>query len=229
MVMKLGTSFVELVTEDVSFRGVFAFTDEPVKVGQLVPIELWLPPKGTSFAVSAKVVHDVHRRRLSGVGLEFYAVGRSQQILWDNFIEGLRRDFPAIAGRASRIARASRFDPLRKRDASQVAVLRIEVQTALDLQIIYQRDVPKGGLFVLTDEELEPGDYVGLQLIHPNTDDVFELAGVVARHVVQQGIRGLGIDFVDLDEERVARLHDFVHDGLADLFDDESIDLQHSS
>lgn len=225
MLMKSGGLFVELSTEDVSFRGVFAYTDEPLHVGQLISVELWLPPKGESLKVQAKVVHEVERRSQPGVGLEFFAISRDQQARWDGFITRLRDDFPTIAGRASRLARASRFDPIRKRQPDHAAVFRIEVRTALDLQNIFTRDVAKGGLFVLTDEVIDLDTPVGLQLIHPNTEDVFELSGVVRRHVEQHGIRGLGIDFVGLDEERRDRFRDFVYDGIAELFDEESIDV----
>jgi len=229
ILIKVGGLFVELSTEDVSFRGVFAYTDEALHIGQLISLELWLPPKGESLKVQAKIVHEVERRHQPGIGLEFFAVGRDEETRWDAFITRLRDDFPTIAGRASRLARASRFDPIRKREARHTAVFRVEMQTALDLQNIYNRDVAKGGLFVLTDEVVDLETAVGLQLIHPNTEDVFELSGIVRRQVEQHGIRGLGIDFVGLDQERRERLHDFVYDGIADLFDEESIAEPHTT
>lgn len=220
ILLRIGQRTVEEVTEDVSHSGVFVSTDLEIRPGQLVHVSIVLPPRGASLTAPAMLVRSGAGK---GVGLSFYGVGRQEQDIWDHFIAYLR-SLPAISGRATRLAVGSRFEPVVARNQAHEAVLRVEVRTVEDLLQIYERDVARGSLFVLTDEAFDVGTPIGLQLLHPNTGDVFEVSGVVTRHVSEHGISGLALDFFGLNAERKQRLYEFIYDGIADLFDEDSVD-----
>jgi hypothetical protein len=98
-------------------------------------------------------------------------------------------------------------------------VVRVYFATVADLRGVSRRDT----FFIRTDERVKVGDELGLQLAHPDSEDIFEASCFVGRVVDQHGIRGIDVELLDLDEERRMRLRDFVDDGLEALFDEESI------
>jgi Tfp pilus assembly protein PilZ len=215
---------VSLVTEDVSRGGVFLRTEATLSPRQLVHVEIVLPPRAERFLGTARLTHAVPRGlegRVPGVGLELDAIGPEVQPIWDRFIEHVRKSCPEAGERAQLEARGETFEPLHRRHTKEV-VLRIHPVNLADLCSLHERDVARGGMFLLTDGTFALGDEVGLQLIHPHTMDVFEARCVVRRTVSEHGISGIGVDFLD-PEETSRRCYDFIYDGIAALFDDESI------
>jgi len=77
-------------------------------------------------------------------------------------------------------------------------------------------------MFLLTEESFAIGDEIGLQLVHPHTEDVFEAACVVRRAVREHGVAGIGVELLDPEDAR-KRCWDFIFDGIAELFDEESV------
>src|SRR5262245_55545372 len=88
---------VELLTHDVSFRGVFVRTDTPPVLRQLVKIELVLPDK-TLIGGHAMVVHVAPKQQgvpkgegpVPGIGLQFWGPIENARA-WEQFIHGLRQ------------------------------------------------------------------------------------------------------------------------------------------
>lgn len=227
----------DCVTHDVSFEGVFVETapivdtaEEPLPrtrkkkpaaltLGQLVRLKISLPASPEPLDVPAVVVHTLHRGKKNGAGLRFYAMGREARAAWDRFISRLRDEFPKMDGRAVGLPRAEHFEPKLYRSAHQVAVVRVYVPSVAELYALAEpgRDT----MFVVADERVRVGDEIGLQLVHPDSEEIFELSAFVTRIVSEQGVRGLDLEFLDLDTERRARLKEFIDDGLEALFDEE--------
>jgi hypothetical protein len=225
-IVTVGQATLEGLTADVSFEG--AFLEIPstesasiaaVKLGQLAKLTLLLPEAPSKLETTGTVVHIVRHMRRVGVGLRFYGMGREAQARWDRFIGELRDDFPMMSGRAVRAARAEHFEPVLYRSAHHVAVVRVYVRSVVDLYTM--TEAPHESTFILTDEPLRAGDELGVQLVHPDSEDIFELSAFVTRVVNQHGVRGLEIEFLNLDAERKLRLRDFADDGLEALFDEE--------
>ncbi len=227
----------DCVTSDVSFEGVFVETDPPsesprdssgppssrpraLKLGELVRVTLLVPPQAAPLDVTAVVVHTVRRRKRSGAGLRFYGTGGSARAMWDRFIGHLRDEFPLMSGRAVRLPRGEHFEPMLYRSEHQVAVLRVYVRSVAELYALIEPEIDH--MFVLTDEPVRIGAEIGLQLVHPDSEDIFELGAFVTRAVDQQGVRGLDVEFLDLDAEKKQRLREFIDDGLEALFDEET-------
>jgi len=214
---------IAVVTEDVSRGGVFLRTDLPLSLRQLVHLELVLPPRAVRFYATGTLLHAIPRseEREAGIGVEFFGIGDEALAAWGRFIEHAQEHFPEAGERARVLPRGEAFVPAYRR-SEHIAVLRVEPETLGDLRTLHARDVSRGGMFLLTDEPFALGDVIGLQLVHPHTQDVFETACVVRRTVREHGVAGIGVEFLDPEEAR-ERCYDFIFDGIADLFDEESI------
>lgn len=249
VVLTAGGQRLDCSTRDISFAGAFIETPsvstrgEPisersdplhmVKVGQLIRVTIFLP-NGAPFEVSAVVVHIVRMRTHAGLGIRFFGLGRSAQEDWDRVVVDIR-DLPRAdlwqrtysdgvpkgSGRAVRLPRGEHFEPLLYRSAHHVAVLRVYVGSVVDLYALAEPDRDK--TFVQTDERLSVGDEVGLQWVHPNSEDIFELSAFVTRIVDQHEMKGVELEILDLDDERRARFAEFIDDGLESLFDDADV------
>ncbi|MFO0618093.1 MAG: PilZ domain-containing protein [Polyangiaceae bacterium] len=250
VVLVVGGRRIDCSTRDISFAGAFLETpsvagrddaraaERPdplgtLKAGQLIRVNIFLP-NGTPFEASAVVVHVARMRTHSGLGIRFFGLGRSAQEDWDRVVVDIRdlpkpdlwqrtySDGPPSHSRAVRLPRGEHFEPLLYRSAHQVAVLRVYVGSVVDLYALSEPQRDK--TFIQTDERLSVGDEVGLQWVHPNSEDIFEMSAFVTRVVDQHDMRGAEVEILDLDTERRARFAEFIDDGLESLFDD--VDLE---
>jgi hypothetical protein len=87
---RIGGRLHALVTEDVSFRGMYLCTEAPPPVRQLIRIDTILPPSGVPFATHGMVVHVIGKDdpsgRPPGVGVQFYGMGDERRV-WESFIQ----------------------------------------------------------------------------------------------------------------------------------------------
>ncbi len=94
----------ELEIEDVSFRGMFIVSQQPLPVRGLIKIEATLPPNGTSFATHGMVVYVVPpgdpSRHTPGAGVQFYGMGDERRA-WEAYIQHLQRSTEAQPDRRS--------------------------------------------------------------------------------------------------------------------------------
>ncbi len=233
VLLKIGGRGAERVTRDVSFAGIFVCT-EPAPPGaapipelalrQLVGITLLLPPHAKRIDVAATVVHRQKQPNRAGVGLRFYGMAGDDLAAWEQFVARLRDDFPTMTGRATTLLAGEQVDPLVRRRPEQVAALKVAVPTVAELERLLELEARDQRIFVSSGEiAVEAGAELGLWLVHPDSEDLFELACRVERVVHEHGIRGLGLALVDFDEERRQRLREFIDDGLEVLFDDDEL------
>jgi len=217
---------IEATTSDVSHGGMFVLTDEELGLGQLVQVELLLPPRGEMFKGSARLVHRlpvVTRDNRPGVGLQHYGLGRELQARWDAFIDHLRKNYPDAEARMVTSSGAEEIDVAFPRSERQRGALRVQVVSVKDLVTMLERDLPRGSIFFATDSPAKVQDELALQIVHPNSGDVFELRGRVDRAVQDGTLRGLSFELLDCGPDRRQRFEEFVYDGMASLFDDEEV------
>ena len=86
-----GKKTVETKTRDVSFNGVFVFSDLLAKLRQLVRLDMDLPWQEVTLTVHAMVVHLEEADSESGVGLQFFGVGKSGRETWNRFVDQVRQ------------------------------------------------------------------------------------------------------------------------------------------
>lgn len=195
---------IELLTNDVSFRGVFIRTDAPPTLRQLVKFELVLP---SNVVVSghAMVVHIAPRPAgipkgegpVPGIGLQFWGpVTNGKE--WEQFIHELR------ARQRAGLASAKATDKVRR--ASERFKLAVEV--VFDGKTSMTRDVSETGMAVRTDMKLPIGSRAEIELRAGEQRIQFDV--VVKREIEEPSFRGLGVEFVDLDGPRRALLGAFI-------------------
>jgi hypothetical protein len=229
--------WIEAEAADVSHGGMFVVLEERtggppdastdlLEPGQLVRVEVVLPPSLDPFGATARLVHQhapFARDERRGVGVQFYGLGRESQERWAAFIEHVRTSYPASDERMVTLASAEVLDAAYLRSKNQVGALRVEVGAVRDLVTMGRRDVARENLFLVCRAPAFAGDELVLQIVHPLTDDVFELVGRVRRVVEDGPLRGLDFELLGCDAERKERFEEFVYDAMAPIFDDEDV------
>lgn len=235
----LAKRWIEAEAADVSHGGMFVLLEERLNgpwtpdapedllfAGQLVRVEVVLPPTLDPFTATARLVHQratLARDERRGVGVQFYGIGTESQDRWAAFIEHVRTSYPASDERMVTLANAEALDATYLRSKNQVGALRVEVATVRDLVTMSKRDVARGNIFLVSRALAFAGDELVLQIVHPLTDDVFELAGKVRRVVEDGRLRGLDLELLGCDGERKLRFEEFVYDAMAPIFDEEEV------
>lgn len=210
-----------VVTEDVSFRGLFVRTDEPIGARQLVPIEIDLPDgvlkvHGMAVWVIGK---DNPGGRVPGVGLQFYGLGREESGRWQRFVRALReaevRAAEEARAQADQAASGLAVEPIRRTHPRFSAAFLVRAKNRDTLLDLYTRDISAGGMFLLTGERVPIGATIALELVHPDAQQVFELSAVVRRTSRAPEPSGLGLEFPELDEQRRDALFQFILSGVS--------------
>ncbi len=83
------------------------------------------------------------------------------------------------------------------------------------MQQDYSSDISRGGIFIQTQKTRTIGDRFIITLVHPETEDELELSGEVVRVTCEEpktpgSVSGMGIKFLDLDEETHKRIDKFL-------------------
>ncbi|HUH03035.1 MAG TPA: PilZ domain-containing protein [Kofleriaceae bacterium] len=203
--LRLGKQIIDLVTEDVSFSGMFLRTDQPPPQRGLVKVDVPVDGELQPIPLVAMVVHSISpspdSRRIPGAGLQLYGVGGEVRDRWARFILSLRQRHQDAASRPVRVEVSSvtpPVEPINRRHVRFAAVLAVRSKTLDELVTTYTRDISQGGTFLTTDVPLIAGDDLYLELIHPESGNAFGLQCIVKRKVRD----GVGVEFSDLDEQR---------------------------
>jgi Tfp pilus assembly protein PilZ len=242
---------VELLVEDVSFRGLFIVTKESLPLRQLMKIEANLPPNGTLFATHAMVVYVVApgdpTGHTPGAGAQFYGMGDERRA-WEAYVQHVQRSTeampdrrnapaatpedgarPAVAARPPTIpavpqtrAAAGSGPQDSRRFARAPIVLEIRPRDLEELLRMYSRDVSVGGMFLSTAREIEVGAELRIDVRHPHSDTVFQLQAVVRRRTTQP--LGIGIEFTEVDDKRRREFLEFIHASIP--VDDDEVELE---
>src|SRR5262245_11837776 len=218
VLLQVGKSTQTVLTWEVSYRGMFLLTDKPVGDRQLVNLEIQLPDGNRITAPTVVVWTRANidaDGRPAGIGVQFYGIGRDEAAAWQRFVNGLRdaarrRPFPAEAPTT-----IPDQDPEhgRRRHGRTVAIFKIRPRSLARLHEMYTRDVSRGGMFIVTDQVIPVGNSIKVDVIHPDTHEHFGLECVVRRAMRDPGRTGLGVEFTDMDEERIASFQKFIENG----------------
>lgn len=201
-----------MLTEDVSFSGMFLRTDTPPPVRGLVRMEVDVEGRGRPLELTGMVVHVIQpdnvTKRTPGIGIQFYGVGADLLRVWTNYLQMLRARHPDSEAKSVVVSTPSavRTEPLRRKHPRFAAVLEVRVQTLAELTKMFTRDISKGGAFLATTDPFAAGDRLFVELIHPQTEDVYGLECTVRRSVRD----GVGVEFEGFDDAVMASLEDFV-------------------
>ncbi len=220
-VMK-GRGGQSLLTEDVSFRGVFLRMDAPPALRQLVRLEMTLP-EGPTIRAHAMVVYRVAPGgdQAPGAGMQFYGLEGRERTHWESFVGKIREEAPRSRRSPIVLAPPDAPDPVRRRYERFAVRFEVRVSSLDELVSLYTRDISKGGMAVETDMDLETGTEVGLDLVHPQSHASFELDAIVRRKIRQPTATGLALEFIGMDDARREALARFVSAELGEKREEE--------
>jgi Tfp pilus assembly protein PilZ len=94
-----------------------------------------------------------------------------------------------------------------------VAAVQVRLQSLDELNALYTRNVSKGGAFIRTTVAVAEGSPVRLLVVHPQTTKTFSLEAVV-RRLAPAPDPGLGVEFVQLTEQRRDEFFEFIRSQL---------------
>jgi hypothetical protein len=194
-VVRRGDS-VELMTNDVSFRGAFLRTDAPPALRQLVRVA-FVMPGSELVSAHAMVVHVMPPGTgdaIPGIGVQFWGPIQEAKA-WEKYVYELK-----IKERAG-IATSRATDKVRR--SSERFKLALEV--IVDGRRLSTRDVSETGMAIRSESTMPVGTRAHLQ-VHANGHPSLALDVIVRRRIEEPSFKGLGVEFVDLKAETRAAL-----------------------
>ena len=182
---------VELMTNDVSFRGAFLRTDAPPALRQLVRVA-FVMPTGELVSAHAMVVHLVQPdggSNIPGIGVQFWGPVQESKA-WEKFVYDLkvREKTGKLSSRAT--------DKVRR--SSERFKLQLEV--IIDGRRLSTRDISENGMAIRSDSAMPVGTRAHMQ-VHSNGHPSIALDVIVRRRIEEPSFKGLGVEFVDLSAD----------------------------
>ena len=186
---------VELITNDVSFRGAFLRTDAPPSLRQLVRVA-FVMPGGELVSAHAMVVHVVPpgSDSVPGVGVQFWGPVAEARA-WEKYVYDLK-----VKQRAG-IASSHATDKVRR--SSERFKLALEV--IVDGRRLSTRDVSETGMAIRSESAMPVGTRAHMQ-VHANGHPSLALDVIVRRRIEEPDFKGLGVEFVDVKADTKASL-----------------------
>jgi Tfp pilus assembly protein PilZ len=188
-----------LSTHDVSYRGMFVALADPPRPRELVRVEVTLPDETRvtlQGMISFVTIKGDEFGRPQGAGIQFFGSGGAEHQQWEAFVRKVWDE-----------QHRHKAKP-RKPEAHFSVVLRLRAKTMADLEEVIVAILTQGGLPVETDHGLAVGRTTTLEIVHPHTGEVVDIA-CVARNLGE----GLGIELVDTGPEARRVLAEFVSSG----------------
>jgi hypothetical protein len=187
---------IELMTNDVSFRGAFLRTDAPPALRQLVKVA-FVMPGGEHVSAHAMVVHVVPPGKghgIPGIGVQFWGPIQEAKA-WEKYVYELK-----VRERAG-IASSRSTDKVRR--SSERFKLALEV--IVDGRRLSTRDVSETGMAIRSESAMPVGTRAHMQ-VHANGHPSIALDVIVRRRIEEPAFKGLGVEFVDINAETHAAL-----------------------
>lgn len=217
--------------KDVSFNGMFLPTSRDFALRQLVKLDTTLPWQDLLLSMHGMVVHLARSESAEvyshGVGVQFFGMGKDDREAWERFVEQVRQGVAALddEGWLARV-RMPEIPPEKRQFGRFVALLEVRADTLGQLVTMYTRDVSKGGMFLRTEATFAIGDLLHLSIVHPDTDEIFKLRGLVRRCVQDHGVQGVGVEFIGMTDGKREEFWRFVSDYLEELGAEELVPLE---
>ena len=210
----IGRRTVSALTDNVGANGLFVRSDVAGELRQLITMDLHLGFSMGTLRTHGMIVHVVSPggTRVPGMGVALYGLDDVRRDRWAAFVRAARKHAPEVPAKALLAYRVDRRppEPIRRRYERFEVVLELQVQLVEELVTMYTHDISRGGMLLRTDCDIEPGDGLVLRIVHPRRHDTLSIPCVVRRRVVDEGMRGIGVEFLDLDDETRAMFWEFV-------------------
>ncbi len=187
------------VTKDISYRGIFVVTPNPYPLRKLVRFRASLD--GSDVQMVGLVAHRVNsmdadeRGTQPGMGVTLFSVGKSTREEWRDYVRAQYE-----------------LDPEARRqvELEEMPRLRIHLASEEMLRQFVDRDLPSGSIFYRMPELQPVGTRVRLEVIHPQSRDMFEIEATITDVVEEpRHSRGVRVAFDEMSEATESRFHEF--------------------
>lgn len=198
--MSTPTGYQTFKTKNISYRGIFIISDEPLPLRRLARL-IVQTDHGSELEVLGMVAHrinasDAAERNISpGMGVQIYPVGSANNDVWRDFITDHLEQDPELR------------QAVREHNLPR---LKIHIKDGSVLRKFAERDVPAGSLFYRSPEPQPVGSEVMLEIHHPMSGQRFMMKAVVSE-IVEGGRRhrGMQIALDPLTEEQALEFQEF--------------------
>ena len=187
---------LELMTNDVSFRGAFLRTDAPPALRQLVRVA-FVMPTGELVSAHAMVVHVVQPNgdsHIPGMGVQFWGPVQESKA-WEKYVYDLK-----VRDKAGRLA--SRATDKVRRSSER---FKLQLEVIIDGRRLSTRDISENGMAIRSESAMPVGTRAHMQ-VHSNGHPSIALDVIVRRRIEEPSFKGLGVEFVDLSAEAKSAL-----------------------
>lgn len=221
-----GDAEVVLMTEDVSYSGLFVRTDMLLEQGVRLPLGVRIPDTGEDLRLVAVVAHCIDWDQAAtfqqgpGMGLQVYGYDRESLQQWNGFVARAMalNDARSLDDAARSVDEVRDLvQPIRRQFPRVTAKFEVHAGSVDELLEMLSQDISAGGTFLLNAQLLPVGTTIALTFVHPGDSSRFEISGEVVR--VVEGPpkqRGMGVRF-DATEEIRAAFTAFIESGLPEI------------
>lgn len=221
-----GDAEVTLMTEDVSYSGVFVRTDMFLAPRSRVSLTIRVPDTGEDLKLVGVIAHVIDWEMAAdfqqgpGMGLQIYGFDRESLQQWNGFVARAMalNDARSLDDAARSVDEVREMvTPIRRRFPRVTARYEVRANSVDELFEVLTKDISAGGTFLLNEQLLPVRTPVSLAFVHPVDSSRFEIGGHVVRVVESPASqRGMGVHFDAPDDVRDAFV-EFIESGLPDI------------
>jgi len=203
--VSLGRRQMRLLTEDISYQGVFLRTDTPPPLRHLLLLSISIPNQAEPLHLHAMVLHIIPPNnrggRTPGVGCQFYAVSKNIRDKWYEYLQHVKEECIQEEPSSITVFTSTRpAETIRRRFIRFEAVLEVRIPSYDSLTSFYSKVISFGGMLLKTDIDFTEGQTLFLEIIHPETAQLFGMPCVVKRRLKERKFKGIAVEFIELAE-----------------------------
>jgi len=198
---------VEAVTVNVSHNGMLVRASHDRSIDSFARMRLFLPPKLEPIEILGRVASKIHVGGKEVLGIHFIDFPSEEREKWMTCLKRIE----ALAGDEGP---APEPDGDRRASKRIATAFMVRFKSGRGLEEFVTQNISSGGMFLATTTEKPVGEKVRLVVIHPVTDQTFELKAEVVRNETNAsapaGVTGIGLRFLELTPAKEEKLREFV-------------------
>jgi uncharacterized protein (TIGR02266 family) len=199
----------EAVTVNVSHNGMLVRASHKREIDSFARMRLFLPPKQEPIEILGRIASKVHVAGKEALGIHFIDFPSEEKEKWMAYLR--RIESLAAADDAETTSPEKQIE--RRASRRLATAFMVRFKSSGGLEEFVTQNISSGGMFLATTMEKPVGERVRLVVVHPVTDQTFELEAEVVRNegeAAAMGLMGIALRFLDLTPQKEETLKTFV-------------------
>ncbi len=196
-------------TLNVSRNGILVDTSLEREVNSFVRLRIKVPPTQAPIEVYGKVARLQASEKKTALGIQFLELDSEARNLWLEYVAEVESlSCPTAPGSAPGSSGGDR----RQSERSSASFL-VRFRAKENLAEFATKNLSTGGMFLATPVLKPIGEQIRVVMIHPTTDQEFELGAEVVRtnsEPTDQEPKGMALKFQELGDPEQERLQEFL-------------------